>query len=159
LSTCRPPWARPSKDKPAKSETNASAKTAGDTKKEPIDINTASAAELESVKGIGEATAKMIIDGRPDKAKDELVTKKIMSKGVYDKIKDQIVAKRAPAPVATTSPASPKSAESAKTAAATTESSAKATTESKPVPAKGMVWVNRRAGTLSSEPISTHRGR
>jgi len=140
--------AQTTKEKPAKSDTKASAK------KEPIDINSASADDLESVKGIGKATAKKIIDGRPYKAKDELVTKKIMSKGAYDKIKSQIVAKQeagASAPAPATPPPPAKSTESTKTPAAKTESSTKATTEAKPAPAKGMVWVNTDSGIFHRE--------
>jgi competence protein ComEA len=42
------------------------------TKKALIDLNSASEKELESLKGIGPATAKKIIDGRPYKAVDDL---------------------------------------------------------------------------------------
>jgi competence protein ComEA len=62
-------------------------------KKAPVDINSASAAELKAVKGIGEADAKKIVENRPYKSTDELVQKKVMPKATYDKIKDQIVAK------------------------------------------------------------------
>jgi DNA uptake protein ComE-like DNA-binding protein len=63
-------------------------------KKEPIDINSASAEELQSIKGIGDVYAKKIIDGRPYKGKDELVQKNIVPKATYDKIKGQIIAKQ-----------------------------------------------------------------
>jgi DNA uptake protein ComE-like DNA-binding protein len=59
-----------------------------------IDINTATAAQLDAVKEIGPARAAAIIKGRPYKRKDELVTRKILTQGVYDKIKDKIVAKQ-----------------------------------------------------------------
>jgi competence protein ComEA len=59
-------------------------------KKEPLDINSASADELKAVKGIGEADAKKIVENRPYKTKDELVEKKVVSKTTYDKIKNQI---------------------------------------------------------------------
>lgn len=62
-----------------------------------IDINSASAEELQSIKGIGDAYAKKIIENRPYKAKDELVSKNVLPKGVYDKIKGLIIAKQAPA--------------------------------------------------------------
>ena len=62
-------------------------------KKEPLDINSASADELKAVKGIGEADAKKIVENRPYKTKDELVQKKVVPKATYDRIKDQIVAK------------------------------------------------------------------
>ena len=59
-----------------------------------IDINSATEAELRTIPGIGEAYAKKIIAGRPYRAKNELVEKKILPKGVYDKVKDQIIAKQ-----------------------------------------------------------------
>ena len=60
----------------------------------PLDINTASVAELQSLKGVGDKRAADIVKGRPYKGKDELVQKKIIPQGVYDGIKDKIVAKQ-----------------------------------------------------------------
>ena len=57
-----------------------------------LDINTASAQELEALPGIGPATSAKIVEGRPYRAKSELVTKKIVTRSEYNKIKDQIVA-------------------------------------------------------------------
>ena len=57
-----------------------------------IDINSASADELMTLDGIGDARSKAIIKGRPYRAKDELVDKNIIPEGVYAKIKDQIIA-------------------------------------------------------------------
>jgi competence protein ComEA len=61
---------------------------------ELIDINTATKAQLEPLKGIGPARADAIIKGRPYKGKDELVEKKIIPKNVYDEVKDKIIAKQ-----------------------------------------------------------------
>jgi competence protein ComEA len=80
-------WAQPPKD-PPKPQPKAPA-----AKKEPLDINSASADELKAIKSIGETDAKKIVENRPYKTKDELVEKKVVSKATYDKIKDQIVAK------------------------------------------------------------------
>jgi competence protein ComEA len=80
-----PAWAQA----PAKPEQKAPPAA----KKEPLDINSASAAELKAVAGIGEADAKKIIENRPYKSTDDLVQKKVLPKATYDKIKAQIVAK------------------------------------------------------------------
>ncbi len=63
-------------------------------KVELIDINRASAKDLDALPGIGEARTKAIIAGRPYKAKDELTRRKIIPENVYEGIKDKIIAKQ-----------------------------------------------------------------
>jgi len=65
-----------------------------DPKAELIDINSASADQLKSIKGIGDAYSAAIIKGRPYKGKDELVQKKIIPEKTYTEIKDKIIAKQ-----------------------------------------------------------------
>jgi competence protein ComEA len=59
-----------------------------------IDINSASADELKSLPGIGEAYSAAIIKNRPYANKRQLVSRKVIPQATYDKISDRIIAKQ-----------------------------------------------------------------
>lgn len=62
---------------------------AGD-REDQVNINTATASELEILWGVGEVRAQAIIGGRPYGAVDELITKKILPKSVVEKNRAKI---------------------------------------------------------------------
>ena len=79
---------------PAPKAPAAESKMAPAPKVELLDINSATADQLDALPGIGKAYSAKIIAGRPYKGKDDLVSKDIVPQKTYDGIKDKIIAKQ-----------------------------------------------------------------
>ena len=106
-----------------------------------VDINSASQADLEKLPGVGEATAKKIIAGRPYQAVGDL-SKAGVSKTTVEKITPLVTAGPAgPAKAATPAPAAP-AAPAGTSKTSPPEKTKAAPSVAKAAPAKGMVWVN-----------------
>jgi competence protein ComEA len=55
-----------------------------------ISLNSATPEELDTLPGVGQATAQKIVNGRPYSAITDLINKKVVSKNVYDQITNLI---------------------------------------------------------------------
>lgn len=144
---------KPSAREPAKPETRA--KTSG----APVDLNTASPKELEALPGVGKATAKKIVAGRPYSSVADLSKAGVSAKTI-EKISPLVTVSSPSRPQGSTSErresGAAQSRRSAPSSAALPSSEAPApaaeskrapasapeTAEYQPPPARGMVWVN-----------------
>ena len=111
----------------------------------PVNVNAATQADLEALPGVGPATAKKIIAGRPYTSAADL-TRAGVPKATVDKMATMITfGSASPMSMPMSKPAAPASAPSTpppSTAAARTSASAGSAVTAQQPPVKGMVWVN-----------------
>jgi DNA uptake protein ComE-like DNA-binding protein len=135
------------------SKETASSKGGKEAPASPVDLNTASEKDLEALPGVGPATAKKIVAGRPYASVSDL-SKAGVSASQISKISSMVTvssaaaassastaSKKASAPAGGTTESAPASSGSQKMAPKST-SAGSGPTEARQAPAKGMVWVN-----------------
>lgn len=76
--------------------------TASATQTAPLDLNLATAAQLNALPGIGDTRAAAIIAARPYASINDLLTKHVVMQAIFDKIKGSITVSGAPAAPTTT---------------------------------------------------------
>jgi hypothetical protein len=125
--------------KKSKSEKGANAKAAPAS---PVDLNSATQSQLESVPGIGTATAKKIIAGRPYSSVNDL-SKAGISAAQIKKISPNVTVGTASAAAASSAPAAAAPSAPASTAKSSSKHTAPTpSATAAPGGGPGMVWVN-----------------
>jgi DNA uptake protein ComE-like DNA-binding protein len=79
---------------PATTADKAAQPKATPKKEELLDLNSCSKEQLVALPGVGTAYADAIIKGRPYKAKNELVSRKIVPEAAYKKFSEKVIAKQ-----------------------------------------------------------------
>ena len=79
---------------PAPGSKPTAAPATGSSSSTLVDINSASAADLDALPGIGKARADAIIKNRPYNGKDDLVNRGILPANIYKGISSKIIARR-----------------------------------------------------------------
>ena len=138
--------------------TTASASKPSSASGATVDLNNASAAELKELPGVGDATAKKIIAGRPYSSVSDL-SKAGVSASTIGKITPLVTVGTTPAaasaspPPAASRPTTPSASSSSSppTSAAVPAASAKAPPAEQGSPGNGMVWVNTDTGVYHKE--------
>lgn len=166
---------------PAPTPTKSTGKAAASTKPAassestaPVDLNNASEKDLETLPGVGAATAKKIISGRPYSSTSDL-SKAGVTAATIKKITPLVTvgnaaaASASPQPTSSASkhrssssaasdapapsnpPASSSAAPAASAPAASAPPAAKSVPQTQPSPGSGMVWVNLDSGVYHKE--------
>jgi Helix-hairpin-helix motif len=140
----------------AKTKKSPSSQTKADSNadKTPVDLNTASEKDLDELPGVGPATAKKIIAGRPYSSVADL-SKAGIPERTIKKITPMVTVGSAATPPETKSAASEKTSSSEGNTSAPSKSSSKASaaprTEQAPGGGDGKVWVNTKSGVYHKE--------
>jgi Helix-hairpin-helix motif len=115
---------------------------------EKVDLNSASEAELDKLPGVGKATAKKIIAGRPYQSVGDL-SKAGVSKSTIEKITPLVTVGPTSPSAAAAPPAAPAPTQRPK--AGTPETTKPSQVEAKTPPVAGMVWVNTKTKIFHRE--------
>ena len=133
------PAEKPTRTRPPKEEKKTAAASSA------VDLNTASQKELETLPGVGPATAKKIVSGRPYASVADL-SKAGVPASTIEKVRGLVVVTASrPATASAPAAAAPRAAAPAPAAPAPAAPATRSTAAQGPArtaPAAGMVWVN-----------------
>jgi len=145
-------------EKQSASRSSSAASSSAPSSSARVDLNTASAKELEALPGVGEATAKKIIAGRPYSSVEDLSHAGV-SASTIQKISPLVVAgghrrassNRAPAPASSSAPPPATGSSTSRATGGSATSGSEVEQPYQAPPRAGMVWVNTATGVYHLE--------